>query len=180
VIGTLPLPINQPTTTESLPPVVTDSPSGATALSLSHSDLDEIVSAYQTWTNFSGNCTVVPVKGTLHAATITETGVSWAFGQFDPPPGCTVNLSTGTADIITSKVFEDAPPQNSGVFEKQPGGAWEMNYYQSVPFPCPDNLTAVGYAPGYDTPFIPLSVLNAVRVSSASGCGHIYIPRPPR
>lgn len=180
VIGTIPIPINQPTTTLPPAPSVTDSPSGATKLSLSQTDISEIVQAYESWTQFRGNCTLVPVQGTLKAATIAASGISWAFGQFAPPAGCTVQLSTGTADIISSHAFDNSLPHDSGVFEKQGGGSWQMNYYESVPFPCPDNLSAYGHSPGYDTPYVPLSVLNAVGVSYASGCENIFIPPAPR
>jgi hypothetical protein len=65
----------------------------------------------------------------------------------------------------------------TGVFEKDPGGAWVMNSFESDPFPCP---ALVGYPPGDGEPYVPLAVLEAFNMKYAKGCQHGFTPQQPR
>ena len=72
-------------------------------------------------------------------------------------------------------------PANAGVFQRNPGANWVMNDFESSPFPCPANLSSPYGSPGYDHPYVPRSVLNAVGVSYAtSGCDNMFVPQQPR
>ncbi len=175
--GTFPPPVNQPPPTTLPKPAITDSPTGASASSLSTSDIHDLVQAFEEWTKFPGNCTLQPVPGTLKAATVTSTGVRWAFGQFVPPTGCTATTRDGrTVDVVSSKYYIATPPLDAGVFEQKSGGKWQVNSFQSNPWPCPDNLSVEYMTPGTGTPYVPLSVLSAVGVPYAPGCEHAYTP----
>lgn len=137
VTGTLPLSINQPPASPATPGV-TDPPRGAVRLSLTSKDVAQIVQAYETWTMFPGHCNVSPIPGTLKAGTVEKSGMSWAFGQFKAPAGCMAGPPEDP--VALSDAFSPGPPLDSGVFERLPGAAWAMNSYETVPFPCPDNL----------------------------------------
>jgi hypothetical protein len=109
---------------------------------------------------------------------ISATGVDWAFGTMEPKPGCTYTQDGNQVDPSTAYPFGTSP---SGVFEKQPGGAWVMNYFETVPFPCPDFPGTAEGTPGAGQPWVPLAVLNAVSVPYASsGCTSLYEPPAPR
>jgi hypothetical protein len=125
-------------------------------------------------------CPVHPVPNTLKAATVTATGISWAFGKLEPQSGCLLTAGDGTK-LDPHRAYPFGTLTGStGVFEKQPGGPWVMNYWESAPFPCPDN-TAVPYlTPGFDRPYVPDAVLTAVHVPFAKGCDHIIVQTGPR
>lgn len=180
--GTIPPPAGGwPTTTKPSLSPVTDSPTGAIEMSLTSSDTASIMKAFGEYMGFT-QCPLVPVTGTFRAATITSTGVSWAFGQATPQSGCTVQTSSGVReDPVASGLWSDSAPSNAGVFERQPGGDWVMNSNESEPFPCPDNLSSPYTSPGPSSPYVPSSVLNAVGVTyAASGCGDAFTPQEPR
>ena len=151
---------------------------GAVALTPSSSDVTEIGMSFSQFADFTGsNCKVVPVPGTLKAATISSSGVNWAFATMMPASDCTIKDSSGNViDPNSVAPFGGSVAQRSGVFEQQPGGAWTMNSFESQPFPCPP---PAGSSPGYDQPFVPLAVLNAVGVSYASSSGCVNGNTPP-
>jgi hypothetical protein len=153
---------------------------GATAISLSATDLTAIDTAFSDWTGFvQWGCAVQPAT-TLDAAVITATGVEWAFGQMEPEPGCLATQAGQKFNPAEAPPFSTGQATSSGIFEKQPNGSWTMNYFESDPFPCPDHPPAE--APGPDAPFVPLAVLNAVSVpyASSSACASVYVPPAPR
>jgi len=169
---------------------VTDAPSGAVAISLSTSDTAAISNAYTSFTALaqlwggppytSVPCPIEVVPGTFRAAVITVSGVRWAFGRLRPKPSCMLGSGASRIDPNKAYPFGTGSAASSGVFETTPGGTWMMNYFESFPFPCPDNPGAPQGNPGPGRPLVPLAVLNAVGVPYASGCGNVYIPPAPR
>lgn len=115
-------------------------------------------------------CLTVPAPGTLLEAVVSASDVKWAFGRIEAKPGCKAigaNSGTYNANSRYPLIF----PYNRGVFEKQRGGSWSLNYVESLPFPCPATR-----APGSGNPFVPLAVLNAVGVHYATGCDYAVWP----
>jgi hypothetical protein len=127
-------------------------------------------SLFSEWSGFTF-CPIVAIPSTFQAAVISATGVTWAFGHVESQPGCTMKNSDGQ-EVAPISLGELAPPYyDAGVFERQPGRPWVMNAYESDPFPCPDNPAYDWGTPGFNLPWVPLSVLNAVGVAYAkSGC----------
>jgi hypothetical protein len=180
-IGSAPVPTTppgiEPASSSTIAPVpaVGERATGAIAFSPSSSDNVAIGEAFSLYANYSA-CQVQPVPGSLKAATISATGVRWAFGAMEPALGCTVKFSTGqTIDANSVYPFSSGTAQKSGVFEEQAGKAWVMNSFESNPFPC---APAPGERPGFGNPWVPLAVLNAVGVAhaSSSGCSSAYTP----
>ncbi len=170
----------------SLPPTTapavqaTDDPTGASPVALTDADYMAMESLFSQWSGFT-SCPIVAIPSTFHAAVISTTGVTWAFGKVESQSGCTVKDISGQ-DVAPISLGELAPPYyNGGVFEKQPGGNWVMNSYESDPFPCPDNPAYSWGTPGFDLPWVPLSVLNAVGVAYApAGCANAVTQPPNR
>jgi hypothetical protein len=162
---------------------------GARPITLTAADQQAIVSAYQLWSGFDNVCQVLPVPGTLKAAVIEAIGVKWAFGTFRPAPGCKLKFSDGEPiDPYKASPFA-LEGGDTGIFEQQPGqqpadggpiGSWEMNYFETTPFPCPDDLSTPSGTPGYDNALLPRSVVNALHLHYAGGCKNAYAPDPPR
>jgi hypothetical protein len=145
---------------------------GAVRITLSATDRSAIGNDYAQATAFN-QCAVEPVPGQLKAAVISATGVAWAFGTMEPD----CRIVRDGQRISPSQMFPfGAIPDNAGVFEKQPGGAWHINWVESDPFPCPPVSSRPDGTPGPGSPMVPLAVLNAVGVSYAPGCDHVYIP----
>ena len=170
-------------TTTVLVPPITDPATGASSVSLASGDLTSISNAFQSFTNFP--CTVQPIEGTVKAATVGETGVVWAIATMQPTAGCTIHDGSGaTVDPNQVPPFESGYPETSGVFEREPGGLWVMNWFQSDPFPCPPNLAVSVSTPGPDSAYIPTAVAAAMGLTFASeaACspGSIYIPPHPQ
>jgi hypothetical protein len=64
------------------------------------------------------------------------------------------------------------PGGDTGVFQKVADGPWTMNYFETVPFPCPPFEANV---PGPGSALVPLAVLKAVKVNYARrGCDDPY------
>jgi hypothetical protein len=161
-----------PTSARPEHPTGTDPPSGARAFVPSKADQAAMSAAYGNFVNGTA-CPVQLVPGTLHAAEITATGVKWAFGRMESKPGCST-LSDGLqVDPNTESPFDGADT-DAGVFEQQPGGPWAINWFESVPFPCPADPRYDTKSPGPGEPYVPRSVLDAVHVPYApSGCDHL-------
>ncbi len=170
-IVTIPSHLPAPPPTPPRPPEPT---TGAVAFKPTAADVAGIVDAYLQFTRYiertGGGCPVQAVPNTLNAATVTATGISWAFGRLEPQSGCDAHLAYPFA-IKTG---------DTGVFEKQPGGPWVMNYWESDPFPCPDNTAVLYLTPGIDRPYVPDAVVSAVGVHFAKGCDHIFVQSAPR
>ncbi len=162
------------TTTSSVsPPAVPNPPSGATATTLSSSDMTDIASAFESFARIPPSCQVAVVSGSVKAATVLATSTTWAFLRVAPTSTCRISAVDPTADPKTAYPFA-LPGGDTGIFQRVASGAWSMNYFETVPFPCPPN-TALGESPGPGSPIVPLSVLNAVRTSYASsGCQDPY------
>lgn len=128
--------------------VVTDQPTGATSIRLSRSDLSLISAAYQNFSRFP--CAVTPVDGTLKAAIVQATGSDWAIATMQPAAGCTLNDASGEK-VDPNRAFPGGP-EKSAVFEKKPGGSWQMNWFETEPFPCPPNLPSQSLPPALTVP----------------------------
>jgi hypothetical protein len=147
-------------------PPASEATTGAVGFTPSKDDLAGIGVAYQQFMNFK-ECHVEPVPGQLKTAVVSATNVEWAFGPIRPVAGCTIPSDGKQIDPMTAYPFQVAPDA-AGVFEKQPGSSWQMNWVESLPFPCP---TPTNAPEGTNSPYVSLSVLNAVGVHYAPGCG---------
>ena len=157
---------------------IDDLPTGAVALQPSGADIAGIVAAYETFTGYS-LCRIRPVPLSLKVARVIASGIRWAFGRFQPLAGCTIDVHGRRIDALREAPFAMFGGA-AGVFEKDPGKQWVMNWFESVPFPCPDDPSDTRYAPGPGRPYLPLAVLRAVGVQIARGCSRISIPSAPR
>ncbi len=163
-------PFQDPLPTNVLGSPIRQSPTGAKSIILSAADCQALGAAYSDLSGFS-DCPVLPMPGTVKAAVITATRVEWAFGLMESQPGCMPTAGDGTKFDPNDGYPFAAGSMRGGVFERQPGAPWQMNSFQSNPFPCPALNT-----PGNDNPYVPLAVLDAVGVSYApSGCDHMLI-----
>jgi hypothetical protein len=136
------------------------------------------VNAYVHYAQWEG-CSVHQVPGTFKAATVAATGVSWAFGKFAPQSGCTVIAGNQTYDANRAYPF-GVQTGDTGIFEKQPRGVWEMNSFETDPFPCPADISDAGRTPGPGNPYVPLAVLDAVGLHWVTGCDHATTAPLPR
>jgi hypothetical protein len=177
--GTPPTLAVPPTTSSTPHPATPEPTTGAVALTPTPADLTDFAKAYVQLSRYNA-CPVQAVASTFMAAVVQATGTGWAFGQLEPKPGCSINDAGQAIDARTAFPF-GAKPYDTGVFEKQPGGAWVMNWWESSPFPCPDNTAVPQDTPGHGHPFVPTAVLTAVGVPFAAGCDtNLYVPPYPR
>lgn len=154
--------------------VVTDQPTGATALSLSPSDLWLVSVAYQNFSRFP--CAVTPVRETVRSAAVPATGAEWAIATMQPRSGCTVNGQ----NVDPNQVLGGGP-ERAGVFEKQSGGSWQMNWFETEPFPCPPNLAVRISTPGPQSPYLPTAVVRAMGLSFSPKCSAaVFVPPHPQ
>jgi hypothetical protein len=169
-------------TQSTVPGLPREQPSGAVEITPTVADFTAIGSAYATFVGFT-ECAVEPVRGQLHVAVITGTGVKWAFGPMQPVVGCTTMSHDVRVSPYLAYPFHNTP-ENAAVLTEQPGGAWRVNYFESDPFPCPADLNHPWLTPGPGSPTVPLAVLNAVGVpwSSSPKCNTALevIPLPPQ
>jgi hypothetical protein len=162
-------PLTRPATS----PTIAQSSTGAKAITPSADDCAAIAQAYGKVA--STTCPIVPVPGTLKEAVIETSGAKWAFGQMEAKPGCLIPDGTGHGVDPNSLYPLSSSPENSGVFERPPEGTWQLNYVESIPFPCPATET-----PGPNNAFLPLAVLRAVGVPYATtGCDQVALPTLP-
>jgi hypothetical protein len=153
------------TTTETpstVPGLPQKKPTGAVEFSPTAADLAAISDAYVQFTGYS-DCPVETLPGQMKAAVITATGVKWAFGALQPAAGCTVINDGKQYNPYLAAPFSDADDRKA-VFMEPTGATWQLNWFESNPFPCPADPNHPRSLPGRGSPGVPLAVLNAVGV----------------
>lgn len=146
-------------------------------------DARAITSAFNDWERLPSTCQALLVPGSVKAATISSSGVSWAIATFKPVPDCSYTQPPawpgGPPRPVPVRQIgpwgRPSPP--IGVFEKQPGRPWSMNQEGGTPFPCP---APAGNAPGPENGSIPPEVLAKWNLKYAPDCSNVSYPMRPR
>lgn len=120
--------------------------SGATSVQPTQADLSGLAAAWNSygWRSSTYGCTVEVVPSTVREALDASTGTLWAIATIKPPDSC--NIPDGRRAGV---FYEQA--NETGVFQKLPGGQWTMNSPASDPFPCGPSI-GVSTGPSTATP----------------------------
>jgi len=120
------------------------------------------------------------VAGSLMAATVNETGESWAIARFVPLETCKVFNLRGANDpgrqSVDPRLLRGLDGSPIAVFERAKGGDWTMNQQGGAPFPCP---SPNGAPPGKGNGSLPPIVLRAWSLAYAKDCSIVSYPRQP-
>ncbi len=102
-----------------------DLPAAPIDLVATPADLSSLTAAYAAGANVPLDEIEGTLPGSVYLAQLPSTGVSWAMATFSP---------TSTASLHTQVSMQDG--RAIGIFTMQPGGAWSLVAFGSVPF-CP-------------------------------------------
>lgn len=110
------------------------SASGVTTPKPSPADIPALTKQFDSFEGLPGTCSGQLVAGSVHLATITATGTSWAVASFQRPEGCVyfqAPLTPGgpprTVPLDQIGSWSDGHPVTISVFERAPNGPWIMN-----------------------------------------------------
>lgn len=140
-------------------------------------DVGSLNAAFSGWGSLPASCPVQPVPGSVHVATISATGVSWAIGKFGPIAACQLIANGQAVNPLRAVPFvyaADGHPE--AVFEQQANGPWRMNAEGGTAFPCPPGP---GVQASAGNGALPEDVVKAWGMTYAQGCANVSYPRAP-